>query len=70
MKIYSWEKVFANKATDKGVSIFFFFILFLFLNFTNCISFAKYQNESATGIHNFMAAVTICSDFGAPKNKV
>ena len=26
---------------------------FLFLNFTNCISFAKYQNESATGIHVF-----------------
>ena len=25
----------------------------LFLNFTNCISFAKYQNESATGIHVF-----------------
>ena len=30
---------------------FFYFILFL--NFTNCISFAKYQNESATGIHVF-----------------
>ena len=26
-------------------TVFFFF----FLNFTNCISFAKYQNESATG---------------------
>src|SRR5574337_1194215 len=26
---------------------------FFFLNFTNCISFAKYQNESATGIHVF-----------------
>ena len=25
--------------------------LILFLNLTNCISFAKYQNESATGIH-------------------
>ena len=23
-----------------------------------------------THVHNFMAAVTICSDFGAPKNKV
>ena len=31
--------------------IFFNFILFL--NFTNCISFAKYQNESTTGIHVF-----------------
>ena len=32
---------------------FFFFNFILFLNFTNCISFAKYQNESATGIHVF-----------------
>ena len=32
-------------------SFFFSFKFFiLFLNFTNCISFAKYQNESATGI--------------------
>ena len=30
---------------------FIYFILFL--NFTNCISFAKYQNDSATGIHVF-----------------
>ena len=29
----------------------FFLNFILFLNFTNCISFAKYQNESATGIH-------------------
>jgi len=29
------------------VCLFLNFILFL--NFTNCISFAKYQNESATG---------------------
>ena len=28
----------------------FFFNLILFLNFINCISFAKYQNESTTGI--------------------
>ena len=42
-------------------SFFFFFsdsiktlfFLILFLNFTNYISFAKYQNESATGIHVF-----------------
>ena len=32
---------------------FFFFYFFLFLNFTNWFSFAKYQNESATGIHVF-----------------
>ena len=29
----------------------FFLNFILFLNFTNCISFAKYQNESITGIH-------------------
>ena len=29
------------------------FNFILFLNFTNCISFAKYQNESTTGIHVF-----------------
>ena len=34
-------------------SIMFFFNFILFLNFTNCISFAKYQNESATGLHVF-----------------
>ena len=34
--------------------LFFSFKFFiLFLNFTNCVSFAKYQNESATGIHVF-----------------
>ena len=41
-----------------GLFLFFFFSPFflnfiLFLNFTNCISFAKYQNESTTGIHVF-----------------
>ena len=29
----------------------FFFNFILFLNLKHCISFAKYQNESATGIH-------------------
>ena len=28
----------------------FFLILFYFQTLQNCISFAKYQNESATGI--------------------
>ena len=32
-------------------NILLFLNFILFLNFTNCISFAKYQNESATGIH-------------------
>ena len=31
------------------LKLFFFF----FLTLHNCISFAKYQNESATGIHVF-----------------
>ena len=52
----------AGQRTSKGVCMtkvtpFYFIIIFLnfilFLNFTNCISFAKYQNESATGIHVF-----------------
>ena len=33
---------------------FFFLNFILFLNFTNCISFAKYQNESTTGKHVFL----------------
>ena len=36
-----------------GRKFVFFLNFILFLNFTNCISFAKYQNESATGIHVF-----------------
>ena len=32
---------------------FFFFFFFLFLNFTILYCFAKYRNESATGIHVF-----------------
>ena len=33
--------------------LFFFLILFYFKTLHNCISFAKYQNESTTGIHVF-----------------
>ena len=33
--------------------LFSFFNFILFLNFTKCVSFAKYQNESATGIPVF-----------------
>ena len=32
---------------------FFFFNFILFLNLKHCISFAKHQNKSATGIHVF-----------------
>ena len=31
--------------------LFFFFNFILFLNLKHCISFAKHQNESASGIH-------------------
>ena len=34
-------------------SFFFLFYQTFFFNFTNCISFAKYQSESPTGIHVF-----------------
>ena len=34
-----------------GNFLFFFFNFILFLNLKHCISFAKHQNESATGIH-------------------
>ena len=33
--------------------IYFFIILFYFLTLQYCIGFAKYQHESATGIHVF-----------------
>ena len=32
------------------LSWFFFFFFFFFLTLHNCISFAKYQNESTTGM--------------------
>ena len=32
----------------------FIFFFILFLNLKHCISFAKHQNESATGIHVFL----------------
>ena len=33
------------------IIFFLFFSFLLFLNLKHCISFAKHQNESATGIH-------------------
>ena len=33
------------------IFFFFFFNFILFLNLKHCISFAKHQNKSATGIH-------------------
>ena len=51
----SWT---VKKAECQRIDAFFFFffilpILFYFSTLHNCISFAKYQNESATGIHVF-----------------
>ena len=39
-----------NVLTSLAASVFFFFLNFIFRLY---ISFAKYQNESATGIHVF-----------------
>ena len=49
------EKSLCNKdpAEPKINFYLFFLILFYFETLQNCISFAKYQNESATGIHVF-----------------
>ena len=46
--MYGCESWTVKKAECRRIDAFFFFF-----NFTNCISFAKYQNESATGIHVF-----------------
>ena len=40
---------------------FFFFFFFLFVNLKHCISFAKHQNESATGIHVLPAMQNLLS---------
>ena len=43
-----------NHVTFPPSELSFFFLhffLILFLNLKHCISFAKHQNESATGIH-------------------
>ena len=46
-------KLLNNTSSRQDIILSFFFNFILFLNFTNCISLAKYQNESATGIHVF-----------------
>ena len=40
----------ANAGDARDLDSFFYFLI-LFLNLKHCISFAKHQNESATGIH-------------------
>ena len=53
-----------TESTDVQISptspimlLFFNLILFYFKTLHNCISFAKYQNESATGIHVFLFSI-------------
>ena len=48
-----WRRVLSwGESGLLSLSLFFFkFNLILFLNLKHCISFAKHQNESATGIH-------------------
>ena len=51
--VYSLMKEMSNKPIIQiFIQLqFFLFNLILFLNLKHCISFAKHQNESATGIH-------------------
>ena len=52
--LYEWKvllRIFFLTLTGRVNRCFFFFFLILFLNLKHCISFAKHQNESATGIH-------------------
>ena len=41
---------YAESGCEVSFFLFFFLNFILFLNFTNCISFAKYQNESAGAV--------------------
>ena len=45
--------IFLTQDSNPYLSLFFFLFHFIFKTLHNCISFAKYQNESATGIHVF-----------------
>ena len=56
LKIKALIKIFSDfffplRRSIVSILFFFFFNFILFLNLKQCISFAKHQNESATGIH-------------------
>ena len=46
-----WLNTLCVNGRQTSGSTFYFFNFILFLNLKHCISFAKHQNESATGIH-------------------
>ena len=45
--------IFLTQDSNPYLSLFFFLFYFIFKTLHNCISFAKYQNKSPTGIHVF-----------------
>ena len=53
--LFSYLLLFLYKLPEMEAYIFFFNFI-LFLNLHNCIRFAKYQNESATGIHVYFCS--------------
>ena len=48
---HMWLNTLCVNGRQTSGSTFYFFNFILFLNLKHCISFAKHQNESTTGIH-------------------
>ena len=51
--MYGCESWTTKEAEHQRIDAIFFLNFILFLNLQNCISYAKYHNESATDIHVF-----------------